>query len=107
MIIYGTRGRETTAGGGRFFCPQCRDDANYQHQKVKRYFTLYFIPLFPMDTLGEFVRCQGCKGEYDMKVLNFTREVYEAAMQPWSCPSCGNANTADHSDCVNCGAQRP
>jgi len=106
MIIWGSRGRETTSGGGRFFCPSCRDDSAYQHQKVKNYFTLYFIPLFPMQTLGEFVRCQSCDGEYDVKVLDLTRETFEAATQPWHCSSCNNANIADQSACVNCKAPR-
>jgi hypothetical protein len=36
---------------------------------MARYFTLYFVPLFPMGTLGEIVQCQACLREWKPEVL--------------------------------------
>ena len=33
-------------------------------KKVKNYFTLYFIPLFPISDLGEYIECRNCKLKY-------------------------------------------
>jgi hypothetical protein len=71
MIIWGSTGREVKVASGAFHCPQCRSQQNYDHLRVSRYFTLYFIPLFPMETLGEFVRCTSCSQAYQPAVLDF------------------------------------
>ena len=39
--------------------------------RVSKYFTLYFIPLFPIDNLGEYVQCQTCKQMYKPEVLSY------------------------------------
>jgi len=71
MIIYGTRGRESLIGTGQFFCPQCQAEQSFGHKRISRYFALYFIPLFPIATLGEYIECGGCRGEFSMEVLNY------------------------------------
>ena len=38
---------------------------------VKRFFTLYFIPLFPTETLGEYVECSACDATYEPVVLEY------------------------------------
>ena len=70
MIIWGSMGRETPVSTGRFHCPQCNGQESYDHVRIQRFFTLYFIPLFPMATLGEFVRCVGCKMAFKPEVLD-------------------------------------
>ncbi len=47
----------------------------YQLKKVRRFFTLYFIPIIPLDTLGEFVECQVRKGTYLKQVLEYDSEA--------------------------------
>ena len=69
MIIVGFRTRKTEIGMGRFLCPNCRGMQTYRRQRMARYFTLYFVPLFPMGTLGEIVQCQGCLREWKPEVL--------------------------------------
>ncbi len=106
MIIFGTTGKEKRVGSGRFFCPQCRQDAAYAHVRASRYFTLYFIPLIPMGKLGEYVECAECGNRFDVKILDVPPEKIQAALEPWSCPACGNRNPGDHQDCLACGAPR-
>jgi len=71
MIIWGTRGREIKKGTGLFHCPQCDSERDYTKFRVSTYFTLYFIPLFPIRTHGEYVQCGGCKGQFKPEVLEY------------------------------------
>ena len=71
MIIWGTRGREIELTTGQFNCPKCDAIQPYKRKRVARYFTLFFIPLFPIQTLGEFVECQSCRQTYKPEVLNY------------------------------------
>jgi hypothetical protein len=69
LIIWGTRSSEKVVGEGQFSCPQCRNHVPFTHKKLQRYFTLYFIPLFPIGTIAEFVECVYCRGNFQMQVL--------------------------------------
>jgi hypothetical protein len=102
MIIWGTCGREKIVGNEEFFCPRCQSEAVAEHVRVKRYFTLYFIPLFPISTVGEYIRCEECAGTFNMDVLDLTRDEVEEAQKPWRCDHCGNSNPSDYSRCLSC-----
>lgn len=106
MIIWGSKARKTTGQSGSFFCPSCKADRDYITHKWQRYFTLYFIPLFPTEQLGSYLECRGCRGEFNPGVLDHTREQILAALAPWSCTSCSNVNAPDHGSCVSCGTGR-
>ena len=75
LIIFGTRGVTYGSQGGEFFCPDCGGKTPYRHRKVRRFFTLYFIPLIPLDQLGEYVECQSCQSTYKMGVLEIDPEA--------------------------------
>jgi hypothetical protein len=106
MIIWGTTGKEKRIGTENFYCPNCREETEGSHMRMSRYFTLYFIPLFPMDTLGDYIRCDECDGEFNMTVLDLTQEDFEAARKPWRCTDCGNTNPGDYDECISCGEDR-
>lgn len=78
MIIYGTRGKNVEKGGGMFTCPRCATEQSYKHFEVKSYFTLYFIPLIPVGSSGEFLECAGCSGTYAPEVLTYDPEEERA-----------------------------
>ena len=69
LIIFGRRAVTGDQGGGTFHCPRCGPDQPYMHKRVRSFFTLYFIPLIPMNTLGEYVECGRCQGQYKPEVL--------------------------------------
>lgn len=72
MIIFGTRGVTFGGHAGEFHCPGCGWTRQpYEHKTVRRFFTLYFIPVIPLDKLGEYVRCMTCGGTYQTGVLSF------------------------------------
>ena len=71
MIIFGTRGVTTTPETGEFFCPGCNMQHKFRRRRVRRFFTLYFIPIIPMDKLGEYIECHRCGKTWDVAVLDF------------------------------------
>jgi len=71
MIIFGTRGITTTPDRGQFHCPSCESAQDYLLKRVRRFFTLYFIPLIPLNKLGEYVECSHCKDTYNIDVLDY------------------------------------
>ena len=81
MIIFGTRGVTYKAGDGDFHCPNCQVSQPYQQKRVRRFFTLYFIPLIPLDLNGEYIECGGCNGTYRLDVLDFDPEAGAAEFQ--------------------------
>lgn len=74
MIIYGTRGVRSTLSTGNFHCPQCETQNEYRHRKVRKFFTLYFIPIIPLGNLGEYVECRSCKNTFITDVLDQSGE---------------------------------
>jgi uncharacterized tellurite resistance protein B-like protein len=73
LIIWGSRTIFSTQGTGQFLCPRCNQTRSYKLQTARRFFTLYFIPLIPLETLGEFVECQACRTQYKPVVLNYSQ----------------------------------
>lgn len=70
MIIYGYKHREIQLGTGHFHCSRCEVQRPYRHKKIVRYFTLFFIPLFPLGTISEYVECQVCGRTYSSDILS-------------------------------------
>lgn len=71
LIIFGTRGVTYGNGEGEFHCPDCEQPRPYKQKRVRRFFTLYFIPLIPLDLCGEYVECSGCGSTYKPSVLDY------------------------------------
>ncbi|HEY3873266.1 MAG TPA: TerB family tellurite resistance protein [Actinocrinis sp.] len=70
FIIWGFRTRFKTIMTGTFFCPRCGGDRPFEKRMAKRWFTLYYIPLFPTKELGEQIKCGVCNTSYNPTVLN-------------------------------------
>lgn len=70
FLIWGTKVRFKTIANGTFFCPRCGGDRPYERRQARRWFHLYYIPLFPTSTLGEQVRCGVCQTSYNEAVLS-------------------------------------
>lgn len=39
--------------------------------RVAKYFTLFFIPLFRLETMGEYIECETCLTAFDLNVLDY------------------------------------
>lgn len=69
IFIWGSRGINKTLAIGQFYCPQCEGEERYKHIRVRNFFTLYFIPIIPLGTLGEYIECQHCRLTYKQSIL--------------------------------------
>jgi tellurite resistance protein len=81
LIIFGTRGVTMSAGRGEFHCPSCDRRCGYGHKRVRRFFTLYFIPIIPLDVLGEYVECDSCSSTFTPEVLSYDPAKEDAAFE--------------------------
>jgi hypothetical protein len=70
IILFGLRVFYRTIAQGTFHCRKCGGDRQYRLRVGRRWFTLFFIPVIPLDKRGEFVQCQACKTRYVPDVLN-------------------------------------
>ncbi len=70
FVVFGWRSRAHKIGSGTFFCPREGGDRAYEHKEARRWFTLFFIPLIPLDRQGDYVECTSCKSTYYTAVLD-------------------------------------
>lgn len=106
IIIFGTKPVERETGSGSFSCPTCGQDAPYSRHRIRQVFTLYFVPLFPVGSGRELVRCRRCGSEFAGEVLERGYDETRVRLEPWRCEACGNTNPPEHSTCVACRRRR-
>ncbi len=71
ILIWGLRARAKALSSGEFFCAKCGTDRSYVLEQIRRWFTLFFIPLFPVGkAVGEQVKCSTCGTRYSPEVLH-------------------------------------
>jgi len=78
IIIFGLRVVWSTIATGVFHCRKCGGDRNYRYRTGRRFFTVFFIPIIPLNKVGEHVQCETCKTRYVTEVL---KAPTAAAMQ--------------------------
>ncbi len=69
LIIFGLRVFYRTIAQGTFHCRRCGGDREYRHRAGRRWFTLFFIPVIPLSSVGEHVQCTTCRTRYVTDVL--------------------------------------
>jgi hypothetical protein len=70
LIIFGLRVFYRTIAQGTFHCRRCGGDREYRQRSGRRWFTLFFIPVIPLNAVGENVQCTTCRTRYVVEVLN-------------------------------------
>lgn len=76
MIIFGTRGLTSKKDHGLFYCPSCDASCSSRTHKVRKWFTLYFIPVLPLGLVGEYVECSGCNNTFGVESAYRTKVEY-------------------------------
>lgn len=69
LIIFGFRVFFRTLAQGTFHCRRCGGDREYRHRAGRRWFTLFFLPVIPLNAVGEHVQCTSCRTRYVTDVL--------------------------------------
>lgn len=86
FIIFGTRGIKHTVDSSPVLknkCPNC-SNGDLVNKLYRRWFTLFFIPLIPLDVVDRFYQCTNCKSAYNeniKKVLQQSQQEQDAAQQ--------------------------
>ena len=70
LIIFGLRVFYRTIAQGTFHCRRCGGDRQYRHRAGRRWFTLFFIPVIPLNAVGDHVQCTACRTRYVTDVLS-------------------------------------
>jgi zinc-ribbon family len=70
LIFFGLRVFYRTAGHGTLHCQRCGGDRGYRHKVGRRWFTLFFIPIIPINRAGQHVQCAVCGTRYRMDILS-------------------------------------
>jgi hypothetical protein len=76
IILFGTRGVTLTKQSGTFQCPNCGPQAPYSQKNIRRFFTLFFVPVIPLNKVASYVECHRCKGQFDLSVLPWNPRSY-------------------------------
>ena len=70
LIIFGLRVFYRTIAQGTFYCRRCGGDRQYRKRSGRRWFTLFFLPVIPLNSVGEYIQCTTCRTRYVPDVLN-------------------------------------
>ena len=71
FIIFGTTTKKIKEEDGFFLCPQCETLRAYSLQSYQSWFTLFFIPLFPVgEKRNRHVECKECGSTFIPRVLD-------------------------------------
>ncbi|TSE07997.1 MULTISPECIES: TerB family tellurite resistance protein [Aquimarina] len=79
FIIFGTRGIKHTVSESPVLsnsCPNC-NDGNLVNKLYRRWFTLFFIPVIPLDTVDRFYECDRCKSAYNESIKTVLQRSQE------------------------------
>lgn len=70
LLVWGWRSLLKVLGVGEFHCPRCDADRSYRLVHPRRWFTVFWIPVIPLEWGEQYVSCDACKGAYRQEVLS-------------------------------------
>ena len=79
MIIIGSTQLTFTTDTGDFQCPNCDESTSYRRRKKREFLTVYFIPLIPLQTVGDYVECDACGAQLEPEVLEMSADGFRAS----------------------------
>ena len=82
LIIFGLRVFHRTITQGMFHCHRCGGDRPYRQRAGRRWFTLLFLPVIPLNSAGEHVQCATCRTRYVTDVLSLPTTARMQAALP-------------------------
>jgi tellurite resistance protein len=82
LLIFGLSVFFRTVGQGDFHCPGCGGDRHYRQRVARRWFTLFFLPVIPLNRVGEVVECATCRTRFNLDVLRMPTAQQMAAALP-------------------------
>jgi tellurite resistance protein len=82
LLIFGLSVFFRTVGQGDFHCPNCGGDRHYRQRVARRWFTLFFVPVIPLNRVGEVIECATCRTRFNLDALRLPTAQQMAAALP-------------------------
>lgn len=100
LIIFGFRIRFRTTGTSAFFCPRCGGDRMGARRSARRWFTIFWIPVIPVNQVGEVVECTTCHTRFEPQVADqpTTADLSEVLGNAVRVLTAMVVRTGDHTD---------
>ena len=82
FILFGTKGRAIETDSGQFHCPNCNIKEEYGKKYVQDWFTLFFIPIFPISgKKNDHIECRKCESIYHTDVIEYKPAISDEEME--------------------------
>jgi tetratricopeptide (TPR) repeat protein len=83
FIMFGSRAivSQDPAPAVNARCPRCQRETEIRSKSYRRWFTLFFIPIFPMSGPKKFMQCSGCGAQFQMSQDQLRSRVAAADAQ--------------------------
>jgi hypothetical protein len=69
IVVWGTCVTNRVISTGQFYCPHCRSRCSYKLRQPKKWGTIFWIPLIPLEEFERYVECDSCNATYREVVL--------------------------------------
>ncbi len=79
IFIWGHRYLFDVVAGGQFQCPLCGVSAQYELQRYRKWFTLFWVPIFPYGKEQKYLRCKRCATTFNPE---FFADIHEKQDMP-------------------------
>ena len=85
LLIFSIKARARVVARGEFNCPECNQRERFIHRQVREYAYYYFIRLWRIRDVGEYVQCRYCKTHFPPDIVNYSpRKALEQAAAKFS-----------------------
>jgi tetratricopeptide (TPR) repeat protein len=65
FVLFGSRNMVRSDGASSAaVCPRCSRESQFQNKSMRTWFTLFFIPIFPMSGKRPFCQCPNCNAQF-------------------------------------------
>ena len=82
IILFGSKNVKRTEGtASQAACPRCNQLGTIVGKTAQQWFTIFFIPIFPMGSRTHFTECTQCKAQFGLSINELTRRLAGAEQQ--------------------------
>jgi hypothetical protein len=69
VIFWGISDRDRLVKSGTFVCPNCKMQRYCTHRRIESWFSLFFVPLFRLEGVAEYLKCRDCRHSFELPEL--------------------------------------